>query len=92
MRAGIGYLPALFILEIPMRLGERETIVAVVPESCSGPGWSNWIVNVYIRDANGRIREECLQKMELSDAMILVLSTAEEMSNLLISETKKLMR
>jgi hypothetical protein len=75
-----------------MRLGERETIVSVVPESCSGPGWSNWIVNVYIRDADGRIREECLQQTELSDAMILVFHTGEEMSKLLISETKKLLR
>lgn len=75
-----------------MKLGPRETIVAVVPESCSGPGWSNWIVNVYIRDADGRIREECLQQTELSDAMILVFYTGEEMSKLLISETKKLLR
>jgi hypothetical protein len=75
-----------------MRLGERETIVAVVPESCSEPGWSNRIVNVYIRDADGRIREECLQQTELSDAMILVFHTGEEMSKLLISETKKLLR
>ena len=79
-------------LEIPMRLGEREQIVAVVPESCSGPGWSNWIVNVYIRDADGKIREECLQQTELSEAMNLVFHTGEEMSKLLISETKKLMK
>ena len=49
-------------------------------------------MNVYIRDADGRIREECLQQTELSDAMILVFHTGEEMSKLLISETKKLLR
>ena len=75
-----------------MRLGEREQIVAVVPESCSGPGWSNWIVNVYIREPNGQIREECLQKSEVSDVMNLVFHTGEEMSKLLISESKKLMK
>jgi hypothetical protein len=79
-------------MEIPMRLGEREQIVAVVPESCSGPGWSNWILNVYIRDAEGKIREECLQKTELSEAMNLVFHTGEEMSKMLIFETKKLMK
>lgn len=49
-------------------------------------------MNVYIRDADGRIREECLQQTELSDAMILVFHTGEEMSKMLIFETKKLMK
>ena len=47
-----------------IRLSSGERIVAVVPERCSGPGWSNWPTWVYIMSPGGAIRTECIQPDE----------------------------
>jgi len=67
------------------KLEEGETILAVVPESCLGPGgcWVNRIFIIYIRTPDGKIREACQQPKEQSKFMATIFSVAEEISNLL---------
>jgi len=52
-----------------IKLARGEHITAVVPEYCSGPGWSNAPVWVYISRANGSIYTECIQPEERTKAM-----------------------
>lgn len=51
-------------------LGKNERVVAVVPEDCAGPGWSNSVVWVYIRDYLGNTRSECLQIADQTPEML----------------------
>lgn len=45
-----------------LELNQHERIIAVVPEICAGPGWSNQPVWVYIQDSqHSRLRTACLQ-------------------------------
>lgn len=47
-------------------LAKHERIIAIVPEYCSGPGWSNAIVNAHIVDyATNTHRVEHLQTDEV---------------------------
>jgi len=47
-----------------IKLSCDERIVAVVPEKCYGPGWSNAPTWVYIQARDGTIRVECIQPDE----------------------------
>ena len=47
-----------------MRLEKNERIVTAYAQRASGPGWSNMPVWVIVRDANGNLREECIQPDE----------------------------
>lgn len=47
-----------------MRLEDRDTIVTAWAESCGGPGWSNRVIWVLVRDGMGSLRMECLQPKE----------------------------
>ena len=54
-------------------LSRSERIVAVVPEKCSGPGWTNELVHIHIVDnATGAYRHESLRLSagECSDGMM----------------------
>lgn len=56
-----------------MRTGMSKpmgNVVAVVPEYCSGPGWSNAVVWVYQQDGNGKITRICLQPDEQPAALV----------------------
>lgn len=53
-----------------IKLFNGEHIVAVVPENCSGPGWSNSPVWVFIESNDGKLRRECLQPKEQSPELI----------------------
>lgn len=44
-----------------------DKVVAVVPEVCSGAGWSNSVAWLIIRSRDGTLREECLQRDEQPD-------------------------
>ena len=48
-----------------IKLNRNERVVAIVPEKASGPGWSNWLVWVFIDDGT-TIRRESLQQDEMS--------------------------
>ena len=52
-----------------MKLADRERIVTAYAQRASGPGWGNAPIWVIVRDANGVLREECLQPDEQSAAM-----------------------
>jgi hypothetical protein len=51
------------------QLKDQETIVTVYAEQAKGPGWSNQPLFVIVRDAKGRLREECLQPDEQTAEM-----------------------
>ena len=45
-----------------IKLQPGEHIIAAVPESCAGPGWSNRVIWVHIGNADTRTyRTECIQ-------------------------------
>lgn len=48
---------------------ECKIIVAVVPESCAGPGWSNQVLWVYWKDGDGKIHMDSLQPDEWSKSV-----------------------
>ena len=50
-------------------LAQDERIVAVVPEYCSGSGWSNEVVWVYIMDSSEKLRVESIQADEMTPEM-----------------------
>lgn len=75
-----------------IKLNRGERVIAVVPEYCAGPGWSNQILNVYI-DSNGKLRTECLQPSEMERDQVLMFATlatahATMLSTLKIKRTK----
>jgi len=52
-------------------LAHGERIIAVVPERCSGPGWTNFPTWVYILSSiDGTCRTECIQPRERSPALM----------------------
>lgn len=68
-----------------IKLARGETIIAVVPERCHGPGWSNQPVWVYIKTNDGRLREECIQPEERTPEMHTLFSAGEAICNSLLS-------
>lgn len=52
---------------ITLQFGER--IIAVVPEFCSGPGWANSPMWVYIMHNDGSVRTVCIQPEERTPAL-----------------------
>ena len=47
-----------------MRLDDRDVIVAAWAERASGPGWSNRLVWLLVRDEDGELRLDSLQPDE----------------------------
>ena len=58
------------------RLGKGETIVTAYAQPANGPGWANEPLYVVVRDANGKLREECLQPREQGDRIRLLYDMA----------------
>jgi hypothetical protein len=59
-------------------LHEHDRIVAVVPESCAGPGWANSPLWVHIVNSNlGTHRLECLQPDEQPEVARLLFRALE---------------
>lgn len=48
----------------PIALAYGEAVISVVPEYCTGPGWRNAPMWVYIRTNDGKLRTECIQPAE----------------------------
>ena len=67
-----------------IKLAHGERVVAVVPERCSGPGWTNLPTWVYIGTNDGRLRQECIQPEERSPALHTLFHSGEAMCNALI--------
>lgn len=62
-----------------IHLFEDERIIAVIPERCSGPGWGNSPVWVYIAAQAGGLREECIQPSERTSEMNTLFYPGEAM-------------
>jgi len=52
-----------------MKLNERERIEVAWSEDCNGPGWSNQIIWVLIRDGSGTLRLDSIQPSERTEYM-----------------------
>jgi hypothetical protein len=67
-----------------IKLGYGERIIAVVPERCAGPGWSNAPIWVYIRTNAGDLREECIQPDERTSDMHVLFGPGAAMAEELL--------
>ncbi len=61
-----------------------DKIVAVRPQTCSGAGWNNRVMWVYIRGEDGMVREACLQPEEQPLDATLLFVTGEAAQDELI--------
>lgn len=68
-----------------VHLADGERIVAVVPEECSGPGWSNRVVWVHIADRAGGYRTECLQPLDQTPEMWALFEAGAAMHRALLA-------
>lgn len=68
-----------------IKLQDGERIIAVIPERCSGPGWSNAPTWVYIATADGRLRQECIQPGERTPELHTLFAAGEAMCNALMA-------
>ena len=68
-----------------IHLADGERILAVVPEYCSGPGWTNQLVVVYISTGDLEIRREYIQPEERTPAMHALFSSGAAIQAALLS-------
>lgn len=62
-----------------VKLHPGERVIAVVPERCSGPGWSNAPTWVYIASEDGKLRFECIQPEERTPQLHALYHAGEAM-------------
>ena len=67
-----------------IKLNRNERVVAVVPEKAHGPGWSNWLVWVFIDDGS-TIRRESLQRDEMSMPLYVLFGVGCEVNESLMA-------
>jgi hypothetical protein len=68
-----------------MTLGEHENIIGAWAESPSGPGWSNQLIWVCIRDSwDGKFRVDAFQPEEFTAEMHTAFKIGVAVSNALI--------
>lgn len=71
-------------MEKKIVLADRERIIAVVPETCSGPGWSNRLVWVHIINwGTAQMRTEAIQETEFNAELHALFNAGEAMSQAL---------
>lgn len=71
--------------KVQIKLKKYEHIIAVVPEYCDGPGWSNRVLWVHIADGNTRTyRTEAIQPDERNRDQVVFFKAAEAMHQALI--------
>ncbi len=71
--------------KVQIKLKKHEHIIAVVPEYCDGPGWSNRVLWVHIADGNSRTyRTEAIQPDERNRDQVVLFKAAEAMHQALI--------
>lgn len=72
--------------KVQIKLGKHKHILAVVPEYCSGPGWSNPILWVHIADGNTRTyRTEAIQPDERNRDQYVLFKVGEAMHQSLVN-------
>lgn len=74
------------------KLTKYEHVVAVVPESCEGPGWSNRVIWVFVRDGDGKLRMEALQPEEQTETMYLMFDTLESAHGVMLAEVRRALK
>ena len=71
--------------KVQIELKKHEHIIAVVPEYCAGPGWSNPVLWVHIADGNTRTyRTEAIQPDERYRDQVVLFKAGEAMHQALI--------
>ena len=71
--------------KVQIKLEKHEYIIAVVPEYCSGPGWSNSVLWVHIADGNSRTyRTEAIQPDERNRDQWVLFKAGEAMHQALV--------
>ena len=71
--------------KVQIKLKKHEYIIAVVPEYCSGPGWSNRVLWVHIADGNTRTyRTEAIQPDERNRDQWVLFKAGEAMHHSLV--------
>lgn len=69
-----------------IKLSQHEDIIAIVPEYCAGPGWSNAVTWVHIVDrATGKHRTEDIQPDERTPEMHHLFRIAASVHDALIA-------
>ena len=68
-----------------IHLADGERILSVVPEYCSGQGWTNELVIVYISTEDWEIRQEYIQPEERTPAMHALFSSGSAIQAALLS-------
>lgn len=72
-----------------IQLARREQVVAVVPEYCGGPGWTNQIINVHIvNTATNEYRCEFIQPEERTAEQNALFYAGSAMCNSLIASVR----
>ena len=64
-------------------LNPGERVIAVVPDRCAGPGWSNAPTWVYIAGNDHTLRTECIQPEERSPGLHFLFSAGYAMTEAL---------
>ena len=71
--------------KVQINLKKHEHIIAVVPEYCDGPGWSNRVLWVHIADGNtNTFRTEAIQPDERNRDQVVLFKAGEAMHQALI--------
>ena len=71
--------------KVQIKLKKHEHIIAVVPECCAGPGWSNRVLWVHIADGNTRTyRTEAIQPDERNRDQWVLFKAGEAMHHSLV--------
>ena len=71
--------------KVQIKLKKHEHIIAVVPEYCDGPGWSNRVLMVHIADGNSRTyRTEAIQPDERNRDQVVLFKAGEAMHQALV--------
>jgi len=68
-----------------IELNPGDRVVWVRPETCSGPGWRNKVVWVYVVTNDGKLREEAIQQDECTAEMLTLFDAGEAMAVALMS-------
>ena len=71
--------------KVQIKLKKHEHIIAVVPDYCAGPGWSNSVLCLHIADGNTRTyRTEAIQQDERNRDQVVLFKAGEAIHQALV--------
>ena len=74
-----------------MKLKDGDLVVTAWAEHVSGPGWSNHLVWVLVRERGGKLREEAFQPDEQSGDMMVLFGVCAAAAKSLTAEVKRVL-